>query len=985
MPTHPRPRPRALLENLESRMLLSAAPAWPALQQPSHAYAATFPAETTLNTPRFTDLWHLHNTGQNLSTSQFGPNAGIPDADIDAPEAWDLTTGSNDVIVAVLDTGIDLNHEDLAANIFANPYEVPNNGIDDDGNGFVDDYRGWNFYNNNNNVQDNDIASHGTMVSGVIGAVGNNGKGISGVAWNVTILPIKVSNSVNPFEVTSDNVARAIDYVIGLRQRGFDIIAINASYSSVNIPNLNEINAIHRAGDNGILYINAAGNGGLNLDPLTFGFSVPNMITVAATNNQDQLWSQSNYGNSFVKLAAPGVDILTTFRNNAYAVQTGTSFAAPMVSGAAALLAAWSPEATSTQIRDAILDSVDVKSSLIGKVATAGRLNVYKALQELVGNQAPFGYVDVANTSAISGWGYDFNAGVNPVEVDIYVNDQYYSTVIANAQRNDLVPVVGSANHGFYAPLNLPFGTSKVDVYLVDNPANTLTSIGSFSLTKNAPSGVVDAVSAAGVSGWVFDLDAATSPVDVHVYVNDTLAAAVTANGNRPDLTPVIGSPNHGFNIPLSLPTGSSTVKVYFIDKPTNQGVLAGTYTVKNTVPIGFIDVANATTISGWVGDTDTPALPAYVRIDIDGAAGTPFLASQNRPDLASLFAGNTNHGFSFTPPTLTPGYHRADIWVFDTVTGAGYLMGSRTLNTHIAPVGYVDILNSTKVMGWAYDPNTPADAINVRIDINGVPRTVLANINRSDLTPVIGSPNHAFSWSLPALTPGNHKIDVYAVDAQNFALTTLASKTLTITEGADRRPVGYIDILNTNIVAGWAYDPDSPVAAINVRVDVDGVMGTPFTASLNRPDLTPVIGSPSHGFAFTMPGLTPGAHRVDVYFYNFNDNTPVLRTTAIIDNAVPAGYVDIFNATTIAGWGYDPDNPTASIYVRLDVDNTPGPVFLAGNNRPDLVPVVGSPNHGFSFATPALSQGKHTLAIRLIDPFTYSTTTIAQSEFTYP
>ncbi|HYN44928.1 MAG TPA: NosD domain-containing protein [Candidatus Limnocylindrales bacterium] len=318
----------------------------------------------TPNDPRFNELWGMNNTGQ---------TGGTPDADIDAPQAWDISTGSKEVIVAVIDTGVDHTHEDLAGNMWANPGEIPGNGLDDDKNGFIDDYYGWDFAYKDNDPIDGD--SHGTHVSGTIGGVGNNGKGVAGVSWNVRIMAVKfLDDSGSGYD--SD----AIDAINYATMMGADIMSNSwggGGYSSA-------LEAAIQAADNaGILFIAAAGNDADNTDQYPFypaGYDVPNVMSIAATDKNDNLADFSNYGHSTVDIGAPGVDILSSVPGNAYASYSGTSMAAPHVSGAAALLKAFNPSLTHLEIKDILMNSVDPLPSLYGKTATGGRLNIQKAI-----------------------------------------------------------------------------------------------------------------------------------------------------------------------------------------------------------------------------------------------------------------------------------------------------------------------------------------------------------------------------------------------------------------------------------------------------------------------------------------------------------------------------------------------------------------------------------------------------------------------------
>jgi subtilisin family serine protease len=305
--------------------------------------------------------------------------------DINAPAAWTLSTGSRSVVTVVLDSGVDYNHPDLAANIWTNPGEIPGNGIDDDGNGYVDDVHGYDFANGDGDPMDDN--GHGTMVAGTIAATGNNGIGTVGVDWQTQIMPLKFI-SANGSGMTSNAVA-ALDYVDTMKQRGVNIRVVNNSWSGSYSPSLQL--AIDQLNVDGILFVVGAGNGGSdyigdNNDLIpTWPASMPedNVISVAATDSNDQLAGFSNYGPTSVDLAAPGVNIFTTSPGNSYAWGSGTSDSAPFVSGVAALAFAYAPNATAAQVKAAILNGVDQIPSLAGKVLSGGRLDAYNTLNLL--------------------------------------------------------------------------------------------------------------------------------------------------------------------------------------------------------------------------------------------------------------------------------------------------------------------------------------------------------------------------------------------------------------------------------------------------------------------------------------------------------------------------------------------------------------------------------------------------------------------------
>ena len=317
------------------------------------------------NDPRFDDLYALHNVGQ---------TGGTPDADIDAVEAWDVSTGSRNIVVAVIDTGVDWRHPDLADNIWINEDEIPGNGIDDDGNGYVDDVRGWDWVNNDNDPMDDN--GHGTHVAGTIGAIGNNGIGVAGVSWQVSIMPLKFLSARGSGSIS--NAIKALRYAI---DNGADIS--NNSWGGGGYSQ-----AFKDVLDSGIakdhLFVAAAGNANNDNDArpsYPASYTSPNVIAVAASDDDDLKAGFSNYGATSVDLFAPGVGILSTVPGNRYSYASGTSMAAPHVAGAAAVIKAYAG-GNWQAIKNKILDNVDVKPQFQGLVLTGGRLNLFKALDD---------------------------------------------------------------------------------------------------------------------------------------------------------------------------------------------------------------------------------------------------------------------------------------------------------------------------------------------------------------------------------------------------------------------------------------------------------------------------------------------------------------------------------------------------------------------------------------------------------------------------
>lgn len=338
----------------------------------AYGYKDSSAPEVTPNDADFSKLWGMKNVGQKDSAG----TVGVAGADIGATKAWNITTGNKKILVGIIDTGVDYNHPDLKENMWTNPGEIAGNGIDDDGNGFVDDIHGWNFagVSNNDPMDDNE---HGTHVAGTIGAKGNDGRGVAGVNWDVSIVGIKFLTGSGSGSLS--DAVKSIQYAtkIGVKMT-------NNSWGGGSFTQ-SMFDAIKEAEAAGSLFIAAAGNDGQNADNTPHypsGYQANNVIAVAATTNQDTLASFSTYGKRSVHIAAPGHKIYSTVPNGGYDTFSGTSMATPHVTGAAALVWGTMENASYTEVKDRLLRSRDYVGSLSRKVANSGRLNVYNALTE---------------------------------------------------------------------------------------------------------------------------------------------------------------------------------------------------------------------------------------------------------------------------------------------------------------------------------------------------------------------------------------------------------------------------------------------------------------------------------------------------------------------------------------------------------------------------------------------------------------------------
>jgi len=306
--------------------------------------------------PSFTQLWGMEK--------------------INAPAAWDTTTGSAEVVVAVIDSGIDVNHSDLKANLWVNTLELNGKpGVDDDNNGIIDDINGYNAITGTNDLTDD--VGHGTHVAGTIGAAGNNGVGVAGVNWNVRIMACKF---IGPTGGTSADAIDCLHYVAQMKRRGVNIVATSNSWGGGGYSRALR-DAI--AAQQDILFIVAAGNDGTNSDVIATypaNYDLPNVVAVAATTSADSLATFSQYGRHTVHVAAPGSAIYSTSPGNSYATHSGTSMATPHVTGLAALIKAAKPTEDWRGIKNLLLTGGNPLPALAGKTVTGRQIDAYGSL-----------------------------------------------------------------------------------------------------------------------------------------------------------------------------------------------------------------------------------------------------------------------------------------------------------------------------------------------------------------------------------------------------------------------------------------------------------------------------------------------------------------------------------------------------------------------------------------------------------------------------
>jgi subtilisin-like proprotein convertase family protein len=597
--------------NLASRALL-ALQNHPLIEYAEYNYLQYI--DLTPNDPRFGELWGLHNTGQ---------PGGTDDADIDAPEAWDISTGSSEVIVGVIDTGIDYNHVDLATNIWVNPGEIPGNGLDDDGNGYVDDIHGINAITGSGDPMDDHY--HGTHCAGTIGAVGDNHIGVVGVNSTVKIIGIKFLDSGGS-GWTSDAV-ESVHYAVALKNRENDPVNIRVLSNSWGGGGFSQslLDAINAANDEDILFVAAAGNYSSNNDSSPYypsSYDNANVVAVASTDRNDNLSSFSNYGFESVDLAAPGSSILSTFPGNAYAYLSGTSMATPHVSGAAALLLSVNDLLTVQELKDYLMDYGDPLPALNGMCVSEMRLNVYNSLSQ-VPPAAP-----------------TFRLSADPTDQTVTQGETAAYTI--NIQSV------------------LEF-SDPVDLSADSNPAINATI--TFSHNPDTPE-----------SSWIMDVvtttaTEATDPGDYIINVTGvsgdiTKTTTVTLTVEPEGLTTVSYTNNPGISIPDNNPAGGITSTIYVpdsLDVWNTACVVNITHTwigdliVKLTSPSGTEVILHNRT-GGSANDIYRTYEPAEFR-DEEGQGNWTLLVSDNAYlDLGTLDSWTlTIDGFPTGPVNQAP------------------------------------------------------------------------------------------------------------------------------------------------------------------------------------------------------------------------------------------------------------------------------------------------------------------------------------------
>ncbi|MEY4533718.1 MAG: hypothetical protein RLZZ246_36 [Planctomycetota bacterium] len=443
-------------------------------------------ASSVPNDPNFGSLWGMRNTGQTVNS-----DPGVAGADSRAHLAWDTFTGSSTLVVAIIDDGTSRTHPDLAANIWSNPGEISGDGIDNEGNGYVDDTWGYDFYQRDN---DPSGTGHGTHTAGTVGAVGNNGVGVAGVMWSCKLMALRFLGPNGG--VTSDAIL-SVQYANGKRVRVSNNSWGGGGFSQALYDAINAGKAANH------IFVAASGNSGINSDssPAYPGaYNLDNIINVAATDNNDGRASFSNYGATSVDIGAPGVNILSTYGTNGYSYLNGTSMACPHVAGAVALVTAANPTLTYAQVRSRILSTARPVASLSGRCVTGGVVDIAAAIAGGGG-----GGTNTAPTVVISSptSGGSFAAGTAISFTGTATDTQDGSLTASMTWSSSLQGTIGTG--GSFTRTDLVAGTHVITARATDSGSLEGSATVTISVTVNgtapsAPSGLTVTVSGATVT-----------------------------------------------------------------------------------------------------------------------------------------------------------------------------------------------------------------------------------------------------------------------------------------------------------------------------------------------------------------------------------------------------------------------------------------------------------------------------------------------------
>ncbi len=640
------------------------------------------------NDPRFDELWGLNNEGQ---------TGGTVDADIDAPEAWEISTGSRDVVVGVIDTGVDYTHNDLASNVWVNTAEIAGDGIDNDGNGYIDDIHGINAITNSGDPMDDE--GHGSHVSGTIGASGNNATGIVGVNQEVSIVGCKFLDAQG--SGSSSDAIKCIDYMVGLKNSGVNLRVLNNSWGGGGYSQaLADAIASSEAAE--LLFVAAAGNDTIDNDVnphYPSNYENASVLSVASTDQTDGISWFSHWGLTSVDMGAPGSAILSTTPGNSYASYSGTSMATPHVAGAAALVLSINPDLTTQELKELLMNSGDANTALQGKTVAGTRLNVHQALVDA--DPTPGFKLSVTPQSqqitAGDTTNYTFTIGSiagwdSEVTLDLASSLEGVSLSRTTANPGDDVELnVETTNDTPWGEYEFTVTATSGElvktktVELMIQPAGlndfTYSNDDSVAIPDNSPEGARSVINVADE----LTIFGTAANVDItHTYSGDLVVKLISAQGSEVTLQSNIGG-------------GNDDIVKRFTSDAFNGEVATGDWTL-NVVDTGAADTGNINTWSltfSALGEVSSQPPHADFTVDTQGLTALFVDTSSDvNNDITQLSWSFGDGATSADPrPVHTysePGSYTVELIVTDSE-------GNTDTSTQIVVVSNVDIELSLK------------------------------------------------------------------------------------------------------------------------------------------------------------------------------------------------------------------------------------------------------------------------------------------------
>ncbi|WP_404343722.1 S8 family serine peptidase [Pseudoalteromonas mariniglutinosa] len=663
---------------------------------------------TTPNDPDFSQLWGLHNEGQ---------TGGTVDADIDALEAWAISTGSKDVVVGVIDTGVDHSHSDLSANMWINPGEIPDNGIDDDGNGYIDDVYGINAITNTGDPMDDQ--GHGTHVSGTIGAAGNNNTGVVGVNHEAAIVGCKFLDASGSGS-TSDAI-KCIDYMVGLKNAGVNIRVLNNSWGGGGFSQA-LADAITASEQANILFVAAAGNDAVDNDQnpsYPANYENNNVVSVASTDSRDAMSSFSQWGLTSVDLGAPGSAILSTIPGNSYASYSGTSMATPHVAGVAALVLSINPDLNSAELKQLLMDSGDDNADLQGKTVSGKRLNANQALEQA--DPTPSFRISVTPTAQqiTAGETASYNFEIGAIADWDGVVDLALSSSLDGASLSTTTAVPG-------------------DVVTLTVPSQEATPWGSYSFTVDGTSGGL--AKQKSVNLYI-------DPVGLNdfTYSNDTAVAIPDNNTDGIDSVISVSDELTVFATQASIDISHTYIGDLVVTLTSPQG---STTTLHNQTGGSSDDLVQRYELANFNGEVATGDWILHVEDTLAADTGILNNWSLTFSAIGEVSPQPPQAGFDYEVSGLSVEFNNTSSDSNDDIVAWAWDFGDGATSTDINPVHVFAEAGSYEVQLTATDSEGQTDTITQTIVVSDVEIELL--VKRANKTR-LGTLRVELSWSTVA------------------------------------------------------------------------------------------------------------------------------------------------------------------------------------------------------------------------------------------